>query len=121
MDYNLDYYSGKDIPYPNKPKKPLLRLGGRVSPEEFRAHADEVEKYEVEFAAYCEDKKLYNSKVNQRMEQLYAQIKIDYHLSDKHFDALWNFAYEDGHDYGLSEIMIHFDKIYEFATHYNKL
>ena len=53
MSYDFDYYSGKDIEYPTRPKKPVLP--SKPTPNDYRTYADQIEIYDTEKAEYNEE------------------------------------------------------------------
>lgn len=119
MDYDLDYYNGKDLTYPASPKKPLLAKDATAA--QVREYADRLEVYEAEMVQYREKRDEYNTQSNLRLEELRDRVRNDYDLSQAQFDLLWNRAWEDGHAYGLHDVIYHFEELYDLAAKFAEL
>lgn len=114
MDYDLDYFNGKDLLYPSRPTKP--RLSAHATAAEAREYADQLEVYERELADYHEHREWYNTESNRRLKELQDRVRDDYDITQAQFNILWHRAWEDGHASGLHEVLSHFDDLYELAT-----
>jgi hypothetical protein len=119
MDYDFDYYGGKDLHYPHKPTKP--RLSSVPTAAEARAYADELEAYEIklkEFRAGYDD---YTRSLNGRLFELKTQLRDEYDITDEQMHLLWARAWEDGHAEGLHLVTDIFDELYDLASQFAAL
>ena len=119
MSYNFDYYSGKDIQYPTRPKKPVLPTN--PTPDELRAYADQLEIYDALKMEYNEKVSDYHSKVNERLDKFQQVLMVDYNLLKPQVDVIWGYAWEEGHSAGLQEVYNYFDTYYEMILAFNRL
>lgn len=119
MSYNFDYYSGKDIQYPTRPKKPVLPTN--PTPDELRAYADQLEVYDALKMEYNEKVSDYHSKVNERLDKFQQVLMVDYNLLKPQVDVIWGYAWEEGHSAGLQEVYNYFDTYYEMILAFNRL
>jgi hypothetical protein len=119
MNYDFDYYSGKNLYCPTKPVKPTL--GRNPSAIEARAWADAMEEYESEFEVYLEDLDHYNRSINNRVCELKTRLRDDYDITDSQLGVLWSKAWEDGHDEGLRRVVDIFNELYDIASQFAAL
>lgn len=119
MDYDFDYYSGRDLFYPSLIKKPMLQRNATA--EQHRKYADELEDYEVRNDKRRMLVKQYNDACNERMEEFKTRLMHDYDVSREQLDLIWQRAWESGHSAGLQEVYHYFDEYYEFAVKFAKL
>ena len=119
MSYDFDYYSGKDIHYPKRLKKPVLPA--KPTPEDYRAYADQLEIYDAEKSDYNEKVSDYHSKVNERLDKFRQVLMIDYDLLKPQVDVIWGYAWEEGHSAGLQDVYNYFDDYYEMIMAFNRL
>ena len=119
MNYDLDYFNGRDLIYPASPKKPLLVKDATAA--QVREYADQLEVYEAEMVKYRGHREWYNTETNRRLQELRDRVRDDYDITQAQFDLLWNRAWEDGHSSGLHEVLSHFDDLYELATKFAAL
>jgi hypothetical protein len=119
MDYDFDYYDGKDIVYPTKPTKP--RMSSAPTAAEARSYADELEAYTDAMVRYKEDCAVYGQEAGDRLKELQDRLRDDYDLAQAQFDLLWGKAYEDGHGSGLYDVVYHFDELYDVASQFAAL
>ena len=119
MSYNFDYYSGKDIQYPTRPKKPVLPTN--PTPDELRAYADQLEIYDalkMEYNGNCSD---YSLKMSDRLAEFKQALMVDYDLLKPQVDVIWGYAYDSGHSAGLQEVYNYFNTYYEMIITFNSL
>lgn len=119
MSYYFDYYSGKDIEYPTRPKKPVLPVN--PTPDELRTYADQLEVYDALKMEYNEKVSDYHSKVNERLDKFQQVLMVDYDLLKPQVDVIWGYAWEEGHSAGLQEVYNYFDTYYEMILAFNRL
>lgn len=119
MEYDFDYYSGIDLKYPVRLRKP--RLPVTETAEAHRAYADELEQYEKYNAQRKQDLIDYKKASSDRMTEFMNKLRDDYDLSQGQFDVLWNHAWEHGHSAGLHEVYHYFDEFYDMATEFARL
>jgi hypothetical protein len=119
MDYDFDYFSGRDLHYPVKPAKPTLSRNPNSI--EARAWAEALEEYERELESYTENRDWYNSQINLRMKELHDRIRNDYDITDAQFAVLWHRAWEDGHSESLRRVVEMFDELYTMASEFAAL
>jgi hypothetical protein len=119
MSYDFEYYSGKHLSYPTKPRKPSPPH--RPIAIEARAWADALEEYEREMKSYDEDLSWYRRESGRLHTEFMDKLKKDYGLSDKPFDLIWSKAWERGHSAGLQEVYHEFDDLFEFLIKWSKV
>ena len=119
MEYDLDYYNGRDLVYPKSPIKP--RLSPKADSEEARNYASALAAYERAMIVYREQADEYRVQSNQRLAELRDRLRDDYDLTQAQFDLLWHKAWEDGHASGLHEVLYHFEDLYELAAKFAEL
>ena len=119
MSYDFNYYSGKDIQQPTRPKKPVLPV--KPTPDELRAYADQLEIYDALKMEYNEKVSDYRSKKNDRLEKFKQELMVDYDLLKPQVDVIWGYAYEAGHSAGLQEVCNYFDEYYGMILAFNRL
>lgn len=70
---------------------------------------------------YLEEVKRLNTEKNRRRDELHERIykaiqdEVGYGLSRRKAMLLWNRAYEDGHSYGIREVVSNLDELMELA------
>jgi hypothetical protein len=114
--YDLNYYNGNDLVYPKSPVKPYLMSG--ANSEEVLSYAKALAIYENALPEYRALARVYQNQSNLRIEELKVRMREDYELTQRQFDVLWSKAWEDGHACGLSEVIYHFDELYELASEF---
>jgi hypothetical protein len=119
MEYDFDYFSGKDLIYPNKPTKP--RLSATPTAAEARRYADELEAYEIKLAEYRDRYDDYTRSINGRLFELKTRLRDEYAITDDQMHLLWARAWEDGHAEGLHLVADLFDDLYDLATEFAAL
>jgi hypothetical protein len=120
MDYDFDYYSGRDLHYWHvKPIKPIL--GRNPNAIEARAFADQLEVYEAEMKGYTEARDEYTRRINGRLVELKTRLRDDYDITEAQMHLLWDKAWEDGHSEGLHRVVAIFEELYELATKFAAL
>ncbi len=119
MSYDFDYFSGKDLHYPNKPRKPILM--SNATAKQVREYADQLESYEVDLETYKEDRDYYCDAINRRLKELEKKLQEDYDISKAQFSILWGRAREDGHSEGLRRVVEIFDELYDIASEFAAL
>lgn len=120
MTYAFDYYMGKHLVAPVKPKKPYLNISVNPFPNELRKYADDLEKYNNDLQEY---KILYEDGYLKPKENLLnafkKEIKKDYNLGDEVFNHLWETAtYNSEYPENLKEVFQNFEDLYEFSEKY---
>ena len=118
MSYDYNYFSGNDLTYPVRPRKPVLQANATSA--DALVYANELAAYEAAMVDYNAARESYNVASGARMLEFKARVKSDYRLNDAEFDVLWSRAWEDGHAYGLSEVISHFDDYYDMAMAFVK-
>ncbi len=119
MDYDFDYYGGKDLHYPNKPTKP--RLSAAPTAAQARAYADELEAYEIKLKQYRDCYEDYTRSLNGRLFELKTRLRDEYDITEAQMHLLWSRAWEDGHDEGLRRVVEIFDDLYDLVTQFAAL
>ncbi len=119
MNYDFDYFSGRYLIYPTKPKKPVLPANPRAA--DAREFADQLEVYETEQAAFREHLDWYNSQIASRQQELCDRLRDDYDITEAQLNVIWRQAWEDGHAYGLREVVSYFERYYEMAAEFAAL
>lgn len=117
MDF--DYYSGRDLTYPARPKRPTL--APKHTSQDARVYADAMEQFESELVNYHAEMSDYNTKTQARQQELKDTLRDINDLNENQFNLLWNFAWEEGHSAGLSEVVNWFNEYYDLATQFVKL
>lgn len=119
MDYDFDYFSGADLCYPSKPKKPTL--GANPHPDDARKYADAMEAYDVKMAEHKLRYEEYTRNINGRFFELKTRLRDDYDITEAQMHLLWGKAYEDGHSEGLHRVVAIFDELYDLAAQFAAL
>ena len=119
MTHDFNYYAGVDLPYPKKPTKPTLSKA--PNGDEYRAHGDAIDQYNVDLDYYEEQLSDYRYKHDLRMSELKAQIRNDLDVSEAQFDLLWVCAKEDDHSGSLSEVVADVRALYDMASKFAAL
>lgn len=92
-----------EVPYPKKPKKPMLATDPSLT--EVREYADKLEVYDKEIIEYMKQYKLAQKKEASMIEQfkidLFKELEISSHLKK---EELFYFAWKYGHSLGFSEV-----------------
>ncbi len=122
----LDYYSGKDLTYPMRPKRPTL--AAMHTSQDARDYADAMGAFELELVNYYAEITDYHTKSMARQQELKDTLRDDYDLNDEQFSLLWNFAWEvcslggiEGHSAGLSEVVNRFENYYDLVNQFVNL
>lgn len=113
MSYDYEYYSGVDIEYPMRPRKPVLSRSPTAA--EARSYATEIEVYENAKPAHDAEMKNYRAKMAERLASFQQELKQDFNLSDAEFDAVWSLAWDRGHSSGLHEVYCEFADLVTMA------
>jgi hypothetical protein len=93
------------IPYPIKPRKPIISLKA-ASPAEIRAHADDVETYDRETEGWKTATEEYRRETSELMLKFRADVEAEQGtVLNKKAALLWNKAWERGHDEGLLGVL----------------
>lgn len=119
MSYDFDYFSGRDLHCPVKPKRPVL--GPNPHPDDARAWADAMEAYEPKMAEYKLRYEEYTRSINGRYYELKTRLRDDHVITDAQMHLLWGKAYEDGHSEGLHRVVALFEELYDLATKFAAL
>jgi hypothetical protein len=119
MDYDFDYYGGKDLNYPNKPTKP--RMSSTPTAAEARRYADELEAYEIKLKEYRDRYDDHTRSLNGRLFELKTRLRDEYDITEAQMHLLWARAWEDGHDEGLHLVADIFDELYDLASQFAAL
>ena len=119
MNYDFDYYAGRDLLYPNKPTKPKLEKNH--TPAAARSYADDLEQYEKEIENYKDDLNYYNDQHNLRLKEFQDQLRDDFGLTQAQFNVIWHHAWDRGHSSGLQEVYHYFTTFYDMASEFAAL
>ena len=119
MNYDYDYYSGKDLHYPVKPTKP--KLDRDHTPAAARSYADDLEQYEKDLGNYNIDRLYVKNEQALRLKKFQDVLRDDYDITEAQFSVLWRKAWEDGHSEGLHRVVAIFDELYEIASQFAAL
>lgn len=117
-DYNLDYYSGRDLDYPVRITKP--KISANPTPTELRKYADELEAYDPKNKDYCRLVSEYNNTIRDRQVKLKTKLCEDYGITKKQCEVLWSVAWEEGHSSGLRAVIQYFDLYHDIAMAFAK-
>lgn len=117
MDF--DYYSGIDLTYPSKPKRPILAPKHTI--EAALAYAAALVDYEAALVTYHAEISTYNTKTQLREQELKDTLGLDYDINDKQFNLLWNFAWEAGHSEGLQRVVELFNEYEDLTNQFVRL
>jgi hypothetical protein len=117
MDF--DYYSGRDLTYPARPKRPTL--APKHTSQDARDYADAMEHFESALVNYHAEMSDYNTKTLAREQELKDTLRDVNDLNEDQFNLLWNFAWEEGHSAGLSEVVNRFEDYYDLVNQFVKL
>lgn len=103
----MDYEKYKnEVPYPERPKKPVLTKG--ASPEEVREYADKLEAYNKGMVEYQTQWRLAQKGEADAVERfkidLFKELDISNHPKR---EELFSLAWEYGHSFGFSEVYGH--------------
>jgi hypothetical protein len=119
MTYDFDYYGGKDLIYPVKPKKAVLPANPTAA--DARAFAVQLEVYEAEWKEYLEHRDYYHTQIRGRHKELETRLRDDYDITEAQMHLLWARAWEDGHAEGLHRVVAIFDELYDIASKFAAL
>lgn len=114
-----DYYSGRDIDYPIRPIKPVVT--DRESPAAIRDYADALESFNELMPAYNAAMTSYRKALAARKEELIADLADEYALSQTETEIIFAKAWDDGHSYGIEEVIGHFDDLYTMISRFNEV
>lgn len=117
-DYDLYYYSGRDLKHPDRVAKP--RLSANPTPAEARKYADELEAYEPKNKEYNRLVSEYHNTIRNRQVELKNKLCDDYGITPKQCEILWDAAWEEGHSSGIHEVIHYFDEYYNMAMAFAK-
>lgn len=96
----------KQLEYPKKPIKPVSR-SFEDTPKGMREYANALEKYDSEYDVYSQKLKKYREHKQKLDSQVVDFIKEETGLNDipkKYQDKVYNYAYQQGHSSGYSEV-----------------
>lgn len=100
---NNGVYENK-LPYPVKPRKPVLKAG--ATPVEIRQYAADVENYDTYVTAWRTKLDEYNREKAELMLKFRADVEFENGtLTNKKASVLWNKAWERGHSEGLVGVL----------------
>ena len=116
MDYDLDYYGGRDLQYPKTPVKP--RLDPKADSTTAMTYAQALAVYESAMISYREQRDEYTRSINGRYYELKTRLRDDHDITDAQMHLLWGKAYEDGHSEGLHRVVALFEELYEIASQF---
>lgn len=116
MSYDFQYYSGRHLTYPARPKRPPTPT--ITTADELHKLADQYEVYEKELQVFNEKVKEYSVETGKLLTEFQEKLKEDYGLCDSEFAVLWDEAYEKGHSGGIQEVYHAFDNLYYFVKKY---
>jgi hypothetical protein len=119
MNLDFDYFSGKDLHYPVKPRKPSLMPNATAS--QVREYADQLEAHDAAMVQHKEDQVFYTNEISRRQAELQSKICNKYDITPGQFVILWNRAREDGCSEGLHRVVEIFDDLYDIASEFAAL
>lgn len=112
---DFDYYNGRHLTYPTKPKKPVTP--SKFTAENARELAQALEAFESEMSVYNEEFEHWRNNMYNLKQEFWDDARVE--LGCQYFaDPVWeiccNKAWEDGHAYGYSEVYQELVEIVEF-------
>ena len=119
MNYDFDYYAGRDLQYPSKPAKP--KLDRDHTPAAARNYADDLEQYDRDLENYNSNLNYYKGQHNLRLKEFQDRLRDDYDITQAQFNVIWLHAWDHGHSSGLHEVYHYFDDFYEMASEFAAL
>jgi hypothetical protein len=117
MEYDFNYFSGKDLAKPTKPHRPRL-ASPHNSIEAFK-HAEDFQKYEILLDVYSQDISILNRNKSARRSEMIFTLQTDYDINRKQFDLIWDMA-ESNSDCMQRTIEV-FDEYYSLITKFTEL
>lgn len=95
---------------PPRPKSPVYPKTS--TPEDYRAYADALEKYQAEMEAYRRARKEALAEENRLHKQFRADVEAEYGTAgNPKSDLLWDLAWRYGISSGLSEVLTYYDDL----------
>lgn len=91
---------------PNHPRPPQKPNSG-AAPEEYRIHADLIEKYEAAMVEYNANRDViskHNHEVDKLIEKYIKSVSGLNDIPEQYRKKVWEKAWSDGHSYGYYEI-----------------
>lgn len=110
---DFDYYDGIDIPFPDRPKKPL-KARPNATAAEVMAYAKAYQEWENAMPAFRELEIKWRNDMNERETEFRNDLFAEYDVTDNPKRIrCYEIAYERGHSAGSSEIRNEFAELVE--------
>jgi predicted nucleic acid-binding protein len=110
MNYEDFREGGKytsNVPYPEKPKKPVLNTNYALNATEIRKHADLVDRYELEVEVYKKKKDSYHAGLADAEDRFKKDLFEDLGITNHpKAERLFSKAWERGHSSGMYEVYL---------------
>ncbi len=108
-----EFIKSQYLPYPEKPKQPLIKQG--MSSTELKEAALKQEQYEIDIVKYKEEKEKYQEHKNNLESILIDYIKevsgLNKIVPEQYRDKVWSKAYSDGHSSGYYDVYINLNEL----------
>jgi hypothetical protein len=124
-DYRTVYEKARDgvyktkLPYPDRPTEPALlrKKAGELTLDEIASLAGVIADHETAKLNYTRAKQAYYSDVARLEQQLRADLEVEHGtVGHAKADKLWSRAWDDGHDSGLAEVALIYDRLAELVV-----
>jgi hypothetical protein len=113
---DFDYYNGRHLTYPTKPKKPVAPT--KLTAENARELAQALEVFESEMSVYKDELERYRNNTNNLQQEFWDDARVELGCQS-YTTSVWelccNKAWVDGHAYGYSEVYQELTEIVEFV------
>lgn len=113
---DVEYYSGDDLRYPDRPQKPVVK--NRDDPASIRRYADKLESYYAAADKYRIDKQVYRDTIKERKQELMLDLAAENELSPAQAEVLFYKAWEEGHSGGISEVIDSFTSLVDLIAEF---
>lgn len=101
--------------YPQRPKKPRQPMGKDATSEAFKKYAEDLESWENEMAQYKSEQDAYSKEQAECHNQFEKDCcEVEGITNHPHCSKIYAKAYQDGHSYGHSEVIIHLEDLCSF-------
>lgn len=113
-----EYYAGRDLKYPTKPKRPTT--WANANSKELREYADRLEVYEKAMETFNSEMADYKAVIQARKSELVNDLAKEYGLTYTQAQILFIKAWEDGHSSGIEQVIDIFDELYDLVHRFNQ-